>query len=328
MTPPTWPELIVLMCFGESEEQPFTGVVTVDDPIAGDDGDGPDGDPPLPTTVRVHKKGARYRVETLDGDVLHIRGTDRSFVFRPGSQTPAMTDWSDDDAFGSGTYGQAVARPRPTSWRGDDFTTPTGPPTRTTFLGRDAWHVELAPPPHKPAPVQLVVDAVTGMQLRWGSDRFGDVFRWISLETGVELDDSLFEWDGPFVFGWFGQGDDLPEDVREDIERSEREKAELAATIGVPALTMELGCVPQVLSVDSDGAYHALYDFEAFVTVRRRPRSDEHWELDGPDDETTRWVDDTWDWAVRLPGRSGDPGRSDRLARLRQQLAEPRRDDR
>jgi hypothetical protein len=35
MTPPSWPELIILMCFGETEEMPFTGVVEVDEALVG-----------------------------------------------------------------------------------------------------------------------------------------------------------------------------------------------------------------------------------------------------------------------------------------------------
>lgn len=194
---PTWPELIIQMCFGETEEQPLTGIVEVDDRYADDEDNG------LPRTVRVHKSGARYRVETLDGDPLFIKGSDREWRFSPGADVPVMITQEDDEGYGFGSYGYAIERPNPTNWRGDDFTTPTGPPRRTTYLGRDAWEIELAPPPHKPAPILLTIDALTGMQMRWHSERFGDVFRWTEISHGVVHADGVFDWTGDYAWATF-----------------------------------------------------------------------------------------------------------------------------
>lgn len=306
---PTWPELIILMCFGESEEQPFTGIVEVDDRYD------EVWDEPLPRTVRVHKSGARYRVETLDGEPLYIQGSDRGWRFGNGNDTPGLV--VEDDEKSAGTYNYAVERPNPTRWRGNDFTTPTGPATPTTYLGRDAYAVELAPPPHKPAPTTLLIDAATGMQLRWGSDEFGDVFRWTEIDDGVELADDLFTWDGPFGFS-YGDPDELPDDIRAMVERSHAERNERAAALRVPSITAQVTAKPEIFDVDDDGSFQAMFDLAGWVSLARRPHSTAAWEQDD-DREHTTWTEAGWDWHLSV---SDDIG-PDQLQSIRAQLAEP-----
>jgi hypothetical protein len=304
---PTWPELIILMCFGESEEQPFTGIVEVDDRYADDEDD------PLPRTVRVHKSGSRYRVETLDGQPLYIRAADRGWRIRPGGDTAALVN--DDDEYIGGSYADVIERPNPTRWRGNDFTTPTGPATRTSYLGREAWQVEIAPPPHKPAPITLIIDAATGMQLRWGNDEFGDIFRWTDIDREVELADELFTWDGPFGFA-YGDPEELPADVRAMVERGDAERAEKAKALRVPSLTVQLSAKPELFDVGDDGSFHAMFDFGGFVIVERRPHSLKEWENDD-DREHSAWTEGGWDWRLRL---SDDLDPSE-LSAIRAQLA-------
>lgn len=324
-SPPSWPELMIWMCFGESEEAPFSGIVEVDDRYGDGDGDGDDGDgdqPTLPRTVRVHKRGALYRVETLDGDLLFIKGSDGYWRFTPGQRLPSMiTD--PDQGEGRGSYAYAIARPHPTRWQGDDFTTPTGPPRPTTYLGRDAWEIEIAPPPHKPAPITLTVDRATGMQLRWHSERFGsDVFRWTELDTDVSLDDALFTWEGAYiaavVFAW----DEMPDEMRESIERSEAEQAARWRGLGVPDLSISLDSAPVTFHVEDDGSFHVSYDFEAFLTVARRPHSTGPWD-DDLDERGMTWTEGAWDWVAHF-SHGGGP---DQLAHIRRQLSEPRPED-
>ncbi len=305
---PTWPELIILMCFGESEEEPFTGILEVDDRY-----DDEDGSPRR--TLRVHKSGARYRVETLDGDLLYIRAADRGWRFRPGSDTAGLV--IDDDEYSGGSYDYAIARPNPTRWRGNDFTTPTGPAARTTYLGREAWQVEIAPPPHKPAPATLVIDAATGQQLRWGNEEFGDVFRWTAIDYGVELADELFTWDGPFGFA-YGDPEELPDDIRAMVERSDAEREQRARALRVPSMTIQVTAEPEMSDVGDDGSFHAMFDFAGYVNVERRPHASTQWE-DEDDREHSTWTAGGWDWRVRLSDDI-DPSQ---LAAIRAQLAEP-----
>jgi hypothetical protein len=93
----------------------------------------------------------------------------------------------DDHEFGTG-------RPEDERWEGDDFTTQTGPPRNVTFLGRPAWEVELAAPAHKPFPMQIIIDAETGLLLREANKALGSFHEWIELDTHADLPDDLFTW--------------------------------------------------------------------------------------------------------------------------------------
>lgn len=82
----------------------------------------------------------------------------------------------------------------PGRWEGDDFTEPVGGPEEITMLGRLAWRVTLAPPPHKPEPMHMVIDQSTFLVLREGNDAFGTFHEWTELITDPEIDDALFTW--------------------------------------------------------------------------------------------------------------------------------------
>lgn len=103
-------------------------------------------------------------------------------------RTGAFNPAPDDLQFGT-------SRPSEDRWTGGDFTIPTGPERAVTFLGRRAWHVELAPPPHKPYPMQMTIDARSGLVLRQGNDTFGSFHEWTALDTEAELPDELFTFD-------------------------------------------------------------------------------------------------------------------------------------
>lgn len=144
---------------------------------------------------RVARRGELVRCETLDGGIYVIAGRDTVWLGdpntgrlrvhpRPQGYTPAP----DDFEFG-------CARPTDDQWTGDDFTIPTGPEAAVTFLGRAAWSVELAPPPHKPFPMQLVIDADTGLILREGNDALGSFHEWAELDPDADLPDGLFTFD-------------------------------------------------------------------------------------------------------------------------------------
>ena len=105
-------------------------------------------------------------------------------------EEPRRGDWfpiPDDFEFGA----RRLGRDR---WSGDDFTRPSGPAREVRFLGRSAWEIELAPPPRKPHPMQLIVDQQTGLVLREGNAAFGTFTEWTSLDLTAELPDDLFVW--------------------------------------------------------------------------------------------------------------------------------------
>jgi hypothetical protein len=89
-------------------------------------------------------------------------------------------------------YEFGTSRPGWDRWEGDDFTQPVGRPVEMTFLGRRAWQIELAPPKHKPHPLQVVVDTETGLLLRQSNPAFDTFHEWIELDTDAQLSDELF----------------------------------------------------------------------------------------------------------------------------------------
>jgi hypothetical protein len=143
---------------------------------------------------RVARRGELVRCETLDGGIYFIAGHDN--VWRSDASNrlvaqPRTTRFNpapDDLEFGS-------ARPNEGRWTGDDFTIPTGAERAVTFLDRPAWQVELGPPPRKPYPMQMTVDAATGLVLREGNDALGSFHEWTELNIDADLPDHLFTFD-------------------------------------------------------------------------------------------------------------------------------------
>lgn len=130
---------------------------------------------------RIYRRGPLYRCVSLDGSVHAIAGRDTYWIRRENGQM-----WSEarDRFIGPpDDYEFGTARPDPDRWEGATFTRPTGPPVDLTFLGRPAWQVELAPPAHKPYPVQMIIDAETGLLLRQGNAAFGVFHEWVELDT-------------------------------------------------------------------------------------------------------------------------------------------------
>lgn len=161
-----WGRLVQLMLQGPGAEDRIDGVVQA---FIEDDGG-------TEFRYRVQRRGDLYRCSSLDGRVHAIGG--------PHDRRTAPPD---DYEFGT-------SRPEPDRFDGDDFTTPTGPARPVTFLGRDALEIELAPPPHKPYPMQLTIDAGSGLVLRDANAAFGTYHEWIELDTDADLPDELFAW--------------------------------------------------------------------------------------------------------------------------------------
>ena len=145
--------------------------------------------------LRVWRDGRRVRICQLDGTPNLIVNEEYCWQFQPGEPMPVRSPARAVRYGVSGT--DLLTRRDPNDFAGDDFTRPTGPVGATTFLGRPAWTVELAPPPHKPFPLQLVVDAETGMILQERNDDIGSVDEWTEFVVGESLPEDLFSWDGP-----------------------------------------------------------------------------------------------------------------------------------
>jgi hypothetical protein len=207
-----------------------------------------------------------------------------------------------------------VVRRDATAWLGNDFTRPTGPIRRTRFLARPAWEVELAPPRHKPHPMQWVVDAAIGIVLQQRNDGFGSVTEWTELVVGEPLDASLFGWDGPTR----DEADLRAAQLSEDEADMAARRDWFTASVASLPLPMHMLAGVRVHTYDSlTGAFEASIEAGGLGTLERRPRSSEPWEL-GWHEVQHRWTDDTWDWALSVYDTTfGEEG----LAVLRQHLS-------
>jgi hypothetical protein len=298
-------ELVGLMVWGTGRPDVFRGVIRS---VAGN------GDE---RRVRVSRRGRLSLEEQLDATVTQIVGEEATW-FRDSDRMRVHRR----ERRGHVDYARApiggldVGGPRPSweRWTGTDFTRPTGPVTETEFLGRPAWAVELAPPSHKPHPLQLVVDATTGLLLRKTNRDFGTVEEWVEFELDPDLPDALFVWEGP--------ADPVPSRADREAEH-QAEQAERSAWLaqrGLATLRMPIECDVDLHEWDDEsGSLCADIYTTISATLIRRPQGDAAWSE--PDSthsaHSWRWSDGTWDWFLATETPLAGPD----LATIKTQLA-------
>lgn len=293
---PTWAELTMLMTHGPD--------LAVRGRIRHDDGGEPTyhawaGDPDDPDPVHAHRAGPnlavwrvddRLRLEDAEGRAALISDGRTVWIFPEPGGTP-LEQPPGHVLYEVGATALLV-RPDPDRWRGDDFTRPAGPVSRTTYLGRPAWTVELAPPTHKPHPLQLVVDAETGLLLQQRNDGLGIVTEWTELVVGEELGPDLFTWDGPVVTWEAQRSERRREREAEDRELTERTRRHL----GLTSVVVPLRVTVEIHAHEPDGSLHG--GIAEVGSLHRRPLDDGPWAQVQPD--AHRWSDTRWDWALEV----------------------------
>lgn len=322
---PRWAELVVLMGFGDGTEDRLQGRVRVREvnPLPDDVGeDEAYGRVELHATlgrVAVHEdefavawSGDRRRVASVDGRVRAIFGDTTTWLFEGDTDVPVAYDARTSSLGWSGS--DFVRRLPPSRWEGTDFTRLTGPITASEHLGRRAWAFQLAPTRHKPYPLQLVVDAETGIVLRQSNHDFGSYAEWVELDMHLDLPDELFTWTGASV--------PASQRWRERDEEHERDLAERRAWLHAHGVVLELPVEPEVLLhewSDDDGTFQASFDTHASGSLLRRPRSDAPWPDTGRVhfEQSYRWSDSRWDWLLA----STRPIAAEQLALLKVRLA-------
>lgn len=267
--PPSWVVLLTLMVHGPDPEPAVRGTIRTEQGL-----------------LQVWRDGDRYRLEDPDGTVLLIVDDRTRWQFDRDHALPLALPRR---AFGDG--GTALlARRRPESFLGDDFTHPAGPIGTTWFLGRLAWTVELAPPPGKPHPMQLVVDAETGLILQRRDEGFGSTEEWVEFVVGEPLDPGMLTWTGPTRPVADGRDD-------HDLDAARRQEW-FARHITAEPLRVELDLEVVVHDVDeTTGAFEASLGAAGIGMLARRPRSDEPWDLQWQQVQF-RWRTRRWDWAL------------------------------
>jgi hypothetical protein len=269
----------------------------------------------LRAPIRVWRDGDRMRIEEPDGRPNLIVGDELCWQFDRDHDEPVSSPARVVRYAGGGT--ELLSRRDAQEFSGDDFTRPTGPVRETTFLGRRAWTVELAPPQHKPHPLQLVVDADTGIVLQQRNDGFGSVDEWVEFVLGEHLEPCLFSWDGPSRSHRDEQAD---RDAEHEADTARR-RAWFEANVAALPIRLELDASTWVHEYDESGAFQASIGASPLGMLARRPRSCTPWEL-GWSDVQHRWTDDTWDWALSLGAEKLAP---DTLDAFKRQFGEPRR---
>lgn len=248
--------------------------------------------------VRVWRDGERVRVERADGAPTFITDGTTTWTFDDDGTAIASTDRCTTYA-GHGTH--LVSRRSATDLLGDEFTRPTGRAKAGEHLGRLAWVVELAPPPHKPLPLEVVVDAATGLVLEQSIRAAGASDSWVDLSLGEELDPSLFSWTGPVRSmederrqGRARQTEERAAGDRwwrEHVapqQRSARVEADLDLTLG------------WLHTREEDGSFEASLGQRQNSSLARRPRGRAPWDLRWRGEpDAQHWSTQRWDWAFR-----------------------------
>lgn len=290
---PDWTQLVVLMALGNGPDPTMRGIVVHTEPSPCDEGEPADfevdGEPYRLRSeqLRVFKRGSLARRERLDGTPISIHGADTVWTWREGETAPiahparTMFFGGPDDAL---TRRRALE-----DWQGDDFTRPTGPAVPTTFLGRRAWQVDIAPPAHKLFPLTLAIDAATGLVLSQRNSGWRSATEWVELELDADLDDELFTWSGPT----------RPQhDHRAEHEREMAKRRDWLAQQGIRDVTVELPIDMWLNEWHDDGSFHATLQVAWHGSVVRRPNSDEPWDDNLNLPFRYEWSSGGWDWLV------------------------------
>lgn len=293
MTDAQWLEILVRMVAGEAAEEPTEGVLAVR----------LDEESEELTRFRVWKHGARWRAEEFSGRLRSIHGGGFTYTFvdndgpreKPWRTERARGDFAQDEVF------DALSRREATDWRPrpDDYSRPAGTPRPTTYLGRDAWEVRLTPPSHKAGDLVLVVDALDGRILQESNSVYGLFRRWEELHIVESVPDELFVWDGPFCAVYAFSDDDVPDELRDQVEAERRAEEAYRAALRLDELVVAATGSSFGHVDDHQDEAMAHWRAEASFSLHRH-------QLDAPDDdedgpeggERTIWTDQRWRWTL------------------------------
>ena len=287
-------ELVGRMVWGTGEPDTITGLIrTLDDDEGGE------------SWRRVTRSGFFTREETMDGQVQLIIGPDAEWFWDAEALVMRVRRRDEDEDNVDRLYGHAPIgglsvgghRPSWERWEGNDFTQPTSSVEATTMLGRACYRVELAPPSHKPFPLTITVDALTGLVLR--EDNAGVGFRreWTEATIGADLAADTFTWSGP--------AESLPSEAEQHRAGRAEWEAEQAGNNawlqarGFAAFQLPIPFEFGLHEHDDDtGSIYASVEINFHGTLLRRPTSTTDWD----EPNTThyphdyRWSDQRWDW--------------------------------
>lgn len=255
------------------------------------------------TPVRIWRHGHKLRAELLTGEPVYRTDGTTAWQFTNGECVQAP--------IARVLYvgpGDVLIRTRSANdWTGTDFTRPTDSPIlEIDFLGRHCWEVELAPPSHKPAPIQLVVDIDTGAVLQQRNDAFKLKVSYTEFAVIDAPPPDFFLWDGPAV-----SIDTRDAEVRAASERAIQDGIDwFRGNVTARPLRIEVPVdldIQEVRDRKDDGSFTAslrVPHTDIRGVLARRPRSAEQWTFpagrsDGP---VARWSTVEHDWSLVIRG--------------------------
>lgn len=259
--------------------------------------------------VRVWRDGRRVRVEQPDGTPLFITDGETAWQFGADGATPTAAEAGRVYYHGPGA--ELLITRSAAEWLSDDFTRPARPVREVEYLGRRCWDVELAPPEHKPHPMQMVVDRDSGAVLEQRSDAFGFSVGFTEFAVGEDVDDSTFAWRGDAISMDEARAADRAawEASRSAIQEDRR--TWFTGNVADPSFTVSIPVQLTVSDFDEldegDGGFSARltsnWGWHLEGTLLRRPRGPEPWNPGrGLDATIRRWSTERFDWACWLHG--------------------------
>lgn len=156
-----------------------------------------DAEPSTGTQQFWYRYPNAFRIET-DGQMILLRNDEAVFVqdtdsiLRMPPTTTIITNSVGDPLMLLG--GERAAR---TFSSPHDYSQPTGPAASTLVGGRQGWQFTLAPPEHKPFPLEIVLDDATGTILRWSTAGGHNSLTLTDLDLTNGISDERFTYDGP-----------------------------------------------------------------------------------------------------------------------------------
>ncbi len=184
---PTWPEML-----GRAAAVAFdTASGTIDWRDSDEDGDQAEGQIDFwfrqPDDYRVDDERGMWLISTED--LLLIRDeTGAVQRLRPDSAQVGMPVHPRELIDGQYVVSSLTER--------HDFSRPRGPATEAVIGGRLGWRFVLDPPPHKPAPLEVVIDDATGVVLEQRSRAFNSWWTLTEFTPDAAVADSMFAFAG------------------------------------------------------------------------------------------------------------------------------------
>jgi hypothetical protein len=305
-----WPHLVLLMAVGDGPDPSLAGTIHIRNPshviVADAAGSAEFED----FHMRVWKREELSRIETMDGQPTLIKGAETVWVWEEGQNLPIAMPRA-TSAWGSPWSG-LLERRALASWDGNDFTKPTGPILATHFLDRTAWRVELAPPPHKPFALTLVVDSATGLVLQEHNAGFDSVSEWVELRFGEDLPTEMFVWAGQAR---------SPTDQQAEQDGIMAARSAWLEQRGIGQLELTIGPDLRLNEWDDDsGAFQAAFHASMSGSLVRYPLADADPDLRQNWPFSYRWSDHSWNWFLGIDREI----LADELALVQSQLRDTR----